>query len=408
MQLYLVGGAVRDQVMGKTPKDYDYVVVGSTHEEMVARGFVEVGQGFPVYLHPITGDEWALARTEKKKGKGYRGFEVSFTPETTLEEDLGRRDLTMNAMALDTSTLELRDPFNGKADIEAKVLRHVTDEGFAEDPVRVLRVARFLARLGPEWTVAGKTVGLMMRMVFEGQMKDLTKERVMKEMERAMMEPHPELFFETLWHVGALHDVFPELAKLMTAVENPKWHPEGNAFAHTMLVLKQAVKDGADLEGRYAALLHDLGKGLTPVEELPKHHGHDTAGAKLVKEVAPKYLWGEKFVKKMSLVTRYHMNMHRLDKLNPKTFVKMFDSMGGVNGASTVQLLFKLGRWDARGRLGSENDDVSGLTKLLDAWDGYMSVRFDHVFPNGETNPNKIKQEMFKARARAVSEALKS
>lgn len=406
MKIYSVGGSVRDEYMGKDPHDHDYVVVGSTHEEMIARGFIEVGMGFPVYLHPQTHEEYALARTEKKKGDGYRGFEVQFSPETTLEEDLGRRDLTVNAIAKDEDG-NFIDPYSGRVHIDMKVLRHVTDDGFVEDPVRVLRVARFLARFGPEWSIARGTINLMKEMVDTGMMKHLTVERVMKEMETALMTRNPELFFEVLVEVGALKDIFPELDALVSATENPKWHPEGNAFAHTMLVLKQAVKDCADLEGRYAALLHDIGKGLTPVELLPKHHGHDVAGAKLIKQIAPKYLWNEKFAKKLALIARYHMNMHRLDEMNPKTFVKMFDSMGGLNAHDNVILLYKIGKWDARGRLGSEHCSVMGLMKLLYAYSAYSEIRFDAVFPNGETNPNKIKQEFFKARTKAVATYLK-
>ena len=403
MKTYLVGGAVRDMMMGKTPKDLDYVVVGSTEQEMVSAGFEQVGADFPVFLHPETGDEYALARREKKTGTGYLGFTSEFGTDVTLEEDLGRRDLTVNSMAYEPSGYGgYIDPFNGEDDLQNKVLRHTSD-AFAEDPVRVLRLARFRARLGADWTVAPETVALVSQMAKRGVLSELTAERVWKELSRAMMEPHPRLFFDTLLETDALHVVFPEVYKLLTALESRRWHPEGNAYEHTMLVLTQAALFEFDLESRFAALVHDFGKGLTRFEDLPKHHGHDVRGVAVVEAFANRLTVPAKMRDRAMKATRYHMYMHKLDTLNPKTFVKMFDDMGALNDPESVNVLLRVGMCDERGRLGYENNPVDQLNSLLDKFDAYKSVKFADVFPDGQTDVNKIKQAMYRVRTRAVA-----
>ena len=412
MQKFLVGGAVRDMLMGKTPEDRDYVVVGSTHEDMVAAGFEKVGADFPVYLHPETGDEYALARREKKTGTGYLGFTSEFGVDVTLEEDLSRRDLSINSIAFvgsgrgynDQEHGHYFDPFNGVSDIKNKVLRHTSD-AFQEDPVRVLRLARFRARFGSDWTVAPETAALISQMAKTGTLNELTSERVWKELSRAMMEPHPRLFFDTLLETDALHVVFPEVYRLKTALESYRWHPEGNALEHSLLVLTEAARFGYDLETRMAALVHDFGKGLTPRDQLPKHYGHDVKGVPVVENFCNRLSVPAKMRDRLMHATRFHMVMHRLDELNPKTFVKMFMEMGAFNDPAVVNLLHRLGQCDDRGRLGSQDANVDHLQKVVDVFDAVRAVKFADVFPNGETNVNKIKDGLFRARIQAVKSA---
>ena len=406
MKQFLVGGAVRDMLMGLEPKDRDYVVVGSSPEEMVASGFSQVGADFPVFLHPETGDEYALARREKKTGTGYLGFTSEFGADVTLEEDCSRRDLTINSMAMeqeehDPNSYLVYDFFGGKDDIQYKVLRH-TSNAFEEDPVRVLRLARFRARLGSEWTVAPETVSLVSKMTKRGVLSELAAERVWKELSRALMEPHPRLFFDTLMECDALHVLFPEVYRLKTALEARRWHPEGDAFSHVQLVITQAAEMGYDLETRVMCLVHDLGKGATPRSELPKHYGHDVKGVPIASDFLKRLKAPSHFIKHAEKVTRYHMAGHRLHQMNPKTFVNMFDDMAVLNDPEVVELLHRTFQCDTRGRLGSENDDISHLDFFLDIANAYRSVKFADVFPDGETNVNKIKQGMFNARVNAV------
>jgi tRNA nucleotidyltransferase (CCA-adding enzyme) len=410
-KVYLCGGAVRDMLMGFEPKDKDYVVVGSSPEEMEAAGFEKVGADFPVFLHPETGDEYALARRERKTGTGYLGFTSEFGPDVTLEEDLGRRDLTINSMAFEDDednpgVYLVNDFFGGQDDLRAKVLRH-TSNAFEEDPVRVLRLARFRARLGSEWTVAPETVALVASMAKRGVLNELTAERVWKELSRALMELHPRLFFDTLLECDALHVLFPEVYRLKTALEARRWHPEGDAYEHTMLVLTQAAQLApADrLDIMVAALCHDFGKGLTPRDQLPKHYGHDVKGVPVVEAFCNRLTVPAKVRDAAMAATRYHMYMHKLRELNAKTFVKMFDDMGAKNDPRKVTVLYWVGICDHRGRLGHENADPSHLGYLLHVWQAVQSVRFADVFPNGETSVNKIKDGMFRAKVQAVAKA---
>jgi tRNA nucleotidyltransferase (CCA-adding enzyme) len=409
VKTYLVGGAVRDMLMGLEPKDKDYVVVGSSVDEMLAAGFEKVGADFPVFLHPETGDEYALARREKKTGTGYLGFTSEFGVDVTLEEDLGRRDLSINSMALEAEednpgVYLVHDYFDGKDDLNAKVLRH-TSNAFEEDPVRVLRLARFRARLGADWTVAPETVALISQMAKKGILNELTPERVWKELSRALMEENPRLFFDTLLECDALHVLFPEVYRLKTALESRRWHPEGDAYEHTMLVLTQAANKWFDLEARLACLVHDFGKGLTPRDKLPKHYGHDVSGVPVTESFCNRLSVPAKMRDRAMKTTRYHMRMHDLDKLNSSTFVKMFMDMDAFRDPEVVFLLWSVGVCDHNGRLGSENEDTDHLFKLLEVWNRVKSVKFADVFPNGETNTQRIKDGMFKARVHAVKAA---
>jgi tRNA nucleotidyltransferase (CCA-adding enzyme) len=416
MKKFLVGGAVRDMLMGVTPKDHDYVVVGSTVEEMLADGFTQVGADFPVFLKD--GEEYALARREKKTGVGYLGFESEFGVDVTLEEDLGRRDLTINSISMermedteffvsgDEGSYAVFDPYGGKDDLHNKVLRH-TSNAFTEDPVRVLRLARFRARFGAEWSVASETKDLVHTMAKKGVLGELQAERVWKELSRALMEPFPRLFFDTLLECDALHVLFPEVYSLCSAMESRKWHPEGNAYEHTMLVLTQAALNDYDLESRLAALVHDFGKGLTRKENFPRHYGHDVNGVPVVENFCNRLTVPTKMRDRAMKACRYHMSMHKLDTLNPKTFVHMFMDMGSWNDPETIGVLYRVGVCDERGRLGSETNSLSELYMLYTVWDKVSSVKFADVFPNGETNPDKIKQGLLKARIAAASEAKK-
>jgi tRNA nucleotidyltransferase (CCA-adding enzyme) len=407
MKTYLVGGAVRDMLMGLEPKDKDYVVVGSSVDEMLAAGFEKVGADFPVFLKDH--EEYALARREKKTGTGYLGFTSEFGVDVTLEEDLGRRDLTINSMALEAEadnpgSYLVHDYFGGKDDLHNKVLRH-TSNAFQEDPVRVLRLARFRARLGADWTVAPETVALISQMAKRGTLNELTAERVWKELSRALMEETPRLFFDTLMECDALHVLFPEVYKLKTALEARRWHPEGDAYEHTMLVLTQAAESNFDLETRMACLVHDFGKALTPRDKLPKHYGHEVTGVKVAEDFCNRLSVPAKMRERAMKTTRYHMHMHKLDTLNPKTFVNMFMDMGAFNDPDVVLLLWAVGVCDANGRLGHEDEDTSDLMKIRRIFNAVKAVKFADVFPDGEKNVAKIKDGMFKARVQAVRAA---
>ena len=408
--VFLVGGAVRDMLMGIEPKDRDYVVVGSTPEDMLAAGFEQVGADFPVFLHPETGDEYALARREKKTGSGYLGFTSEFGVDVTLEDDLQRRDCTINSMAFEEELgnpgyFLVHDYFDGKDDLHNKILRHTSD-AFQEDPVRVLRVARFRARLGKDWTVAPETKDLIRMMGKRGVLNELTAERVWKEMSRALVEKHPRLFFDTLHECDVLHVLFPEVYRLMSALESMKWHPEGNAYEHTMLVLTQAaLQFPGSLDHAMMALVHDFGKGVTPLDQLPAHHGHDVKGVPVVKDFCAKWTVPARLSKRLALVTRFHMNMHRLDSLNPKTFVKMFTEMDAFRDPEVVQWLHDMGCMDHRGRLGSENEDVSNNARLLEVFEAVKSVTFADAVGDTSAKPEAIKQKMFAARVQAAKTA---
>lgn len=315
-QTYLVGGAVRDQLLGLESFDKDYVVVGSSVPEMKALGFVSVGKDFPVFLHPKTKQEYALARIERKIGKGYTGFSVDANKHVSLEDDLARRDLTINAMALDSAG-NIIDPYGGQNDLKHKILRHTTD-AFAEDPVRVLRIARFLARYGDEWKIHPSTLALMHKIRDEGELEHLVPERVWKETEKALKEASPQLYFETLLGFG----IFPEIEKMEAVPQNPEYHPEGNVFVHTMLVLKRAAELGFDLETRFAALTHDFGKPLS-YSKYGNLHGHEAEGVPVIKAFCERWRIPNKLRDLAVLTSDNHLLCHKLTELKPTTLHKM-------------------------------------------------------------------------------------
>ncbi|MFN3594869.1 MAG: multifunctional CCA addition/repair protein [Thiobacillaceae bacterium] len=313
MRVYAVGGAVRDRLLGLPVQDRDYVVVGATPEEMTALGFRPVGRDFPVFLHPVTQEEYALARTERKTARGYKGFKVYAAPGVTLEEDLRRRDLTINAMAEDADG-RIIDPYGGQADLAARLLRHVSP-AFAEDPVRILRVARFAARF-PEFRVADETLALMRQMVAAGEVDALVRERVWQELARGLMQARPARMIQTLRDCGALARLLPEIDRLFGVPQDPESHPEIDTGAHLLRVIDWAAGEGETLAVRYAALLHDLGKGLTPPERWPDHSGHEAAGLEAVRAVSARLRAPTECRELALMVARWHGLAHQADRLD--------------------------------------------------------------------------------------------
>ncbi|MBI1194516.1 MAG: multifunctional CCA addition/repair protein [Gammaproteobacteria bacterium] len=329
MKTYLVGGAVRDRLLGLPVADRDWVVTGSTPEEMLRKGFIPVGKDFPVFLHPKTREEYALARTERKTARGYHGFEFYTAPDVTLEQDLLRRDLTINAMAED-ETGGLVDPFNGAEDLKNRRLRHVSD-AFAEDPVRLLRVARFWARFSPMgFRIADETMALMRTMVEAGEADALVPERVWQEIQRALGEAEPRRFFEALRESGAGGVVLPELDVLFGVPQPENYHPEIDTGLHCMMVLDEATRLSPDPEVRFAALIHDLGKGVTPSDRWPAHHGHEEAGRKPLKALCQRLRVPKRFQELAEIVMRFHTHCHRAESLRPDTVLRLLEQVDAL------------------------------------------------------------------------------
>lgn len=354
MKTYLVGGAVRDEILGYPFKEKDWVVVGATIDDMLAAGYQQVGKDFPVFLHPETKEEHALARTERKTSAGYKGFEVHASPDVTLEEDLIRRDLTINAIAKDDQG-ELIDPFNGVDDINNKILRHVSD-AFAEDPVRILRIARFMARyqhLG--FSIAQETMALMKNMVASGEVDALVPERVWQEMQKALTEKTPSAFITALRECGALERIMPELDCLWGIPQPEVHHPEIDTGIHTLLVLQQACKLSEDPQVRFAALLHDLGKGTTPKNEWPRHIAHEARGAEIVKKVCQRLRIPNEYRDLAERTARLHLNYHRALELKPATVVKTLEQLDAFRKPKRFEKFLLASEADARGRPGYEN-----------------------------------------------------
>jgi tRNA nucleotidyltransferase (CCA-adding enzyme) len=348
---YLVGGAVRDQLLGLAVTERDWVVVGATPEQMHARGFTPVGRDFPVFIHPTSGEEYALARTERKHGHGYHGFQFNAAPEVTLEQDLQRRDLTINAMARESGGA-LVDPYGGLSDLKGRWLRHVSPS-FAEDPLRVLRVARFAARF--HWLgfrIADDTQALMRHLSHSGELDHLTPERVWKETARALMERDPQVFFDVLEQCGALAVLFPELARLRGVPQPQAHHPEIDTLTHQYLALKQSARMALPLTARFAVLLHDLGKGLTDPAEWPRHIAHEERSARLAEQVAERLRVPNECREMAVLVARYHTHCHRALELRPDTLWKLFRSLDVIRRPERLALFLGACEADARGRLG--------------------------------------------------------
>ena len=354
LEIYLVGGAVRDELLGLPVKERDWVVVGATPADLLARGFQPVGKDFPVFLHPQTREEYALARTERKTAPGYHGFDVQAGAGVTLEDDLRRRDLTINAMARDTAG-RLIDPYHGRRDLEARWLRHVSP-AFAEDPVRVLRLARFSARYAPlGFRIAPETLALTREMVAGGEADALVPERVWAETVRALGESRPEQFFETLRACDALARIFPEIDRLFGVPQPPAHHPEIDTGVHTLMALAQSVRLQADVVTRFAVLVHDLGKGTTPPREWPRHLDHEQRGAELVRGLCQRLRIPNMFRELGVLTARYHTHCHRALSLRPKTLLKTLLGVDALRKPQRFAHFLLACEADARGRAGLEN-----------------------------------------------------
>ncbi len=354
MQVYLVGGAVRDRLLGRTVHERDWVVVGATPDELERLGYTPVGREFPVFLHPATHEEHALARLERKVGPGYRGFTTQFSPDVTLEEDLKRRDLTVNAMA-QAADGQIIDPYGGQADLAARRLRHVS-EAFAEDPVRILRVARFAARYAElGFRVADETLALMRRMTEAGEVAALVPERVWQETERALDESQPQVYFEVLRACGALAVIFPEIDALYGVPQPPRWHPEVDTGVHVMLTLRYAAAHNAPATVRFAALTHDLGKARTPREHWPSHHGHEALGVPLIEALCDRLKVPNAQRELAILTARDHTLVHRALELTPATVLKLFEGCDAFRRPERFAELLLACEADARGRTGLED-----------------------------------------------------
>jgi len=376
MRVYLVGGAVRDQLLGLPPGDRDHVVVGQTQASMQAAGFKPVGRDFPVFLHPRTGEEYALARTERKSGRGYRGFVVDADPSVTLEEDLGRRDFTINAIAQDERDGSLVDPYGGARDLEARVLRHV-GAAFVEDPLRVLRAARFMARFAPHgFTVAPETMALMRAMVASGELADLVPERVWQELRRALASAMPSAFLRTLHDCGALAAVLPEVDALYGVPQRAEYHPEVDTGVHLELVCDMAARlaPGDDLIG-FAALTHDLGKALTPAHVLPKHIGHEQAGVAPLRVLCERLKVPTEHRLLAEAACREHLNVHRFDELRAQTVVALIERCDGFRKPARIAQLALVCEADKRGRAGLSEEDYPQGRALCAAHAAAMAVR---------------------------------
>ncbi|SCY19379.1 metal dependent phosphohydrolase [Nitrosospira sp. Nl5] len=370
MKTYLVGGSVRDEILGLPVTDHDYVVVGSSPDEMVRLGYRPVGKDFPVFLHPQSQEQYALARTERKVSRGYKGFEVFASPEVTLQEDLARRDLTINSIAKDQAG-NIIDPFDGVADLEAGLLRHISP-AFTEDPVRVLRTARFAARFG--FRIAPETLALMSEMVHNGEVDALVPERVWQEFARGLMEHKPSRMFYALRECSALTRIMPEVNALFGVPQPAKYHPEIDTGVHVMMVIDHAASKNHSLPVRFAALTHDLGKGTTPPEEWPRHIGHEARSVKLVRDLCDRIKAPNEARDLALLVARYHGDVHRAAELRPATIANMLQSVDAYRKPERFEEFLQACACDFHGRPGYAEKPYSQAERLREAYSAARSV----------------------------------
>lgn len=416
MQIYLVGGAVRDALLNRPVKDRDWVVVGSTPEHMAALGYVPVGKDFPVFLHPKTQQEYALARTERKTARGYKGFAVHAAPEVTLEEDLARRDLTFNAMAVAVSDMDAQgrftasqviDPYGGQGDLANKVFRHVTP-AFREDPVRILRIARLAARY-PDFTVAPDTQALMREMVLEGEVDHLVAERVWQELSRGLLEERPSRMFEILRDCGALKRLLPEVDRLWGVPQTAQHHPEIDTGVHLMMVLDQSAQMQASLAVRYACLCHDLGKGTTPADMLPRHIGHEERSVRLLREVSERLRAPVDCRELAEVVAREHGNIHRSGTLNAAAVLRLLERCDAIRKPQRFREALQACECDARGRLGFESQPYPQAQRLQGALDAALALPTqaisEQALAEGLRGP-KVGQRIELARTAAIESHL--
>jgi tRNA nucleotidyltransferase (CCA-adding enzyme) len=399
MKIYAVGGAIRDELLGLPIKDRDWVVVGATPGDMVRRGFRPVGRDFPVFLHPESNEEYALARTERKTAPGYGGFIFHTDPGVTLEEDLRRRDLTINAMARGEGG-EIVDLYQGRADIEARVLRHVSP-AFAEDPVRILRVARFAARFS-DFTVAPETMALMRQMVDNGEVDALVSERVWVELAKGLLEDRPSRLLAVLHECGALARIMPEVDALYGVPQRAEYHPEVDTGIHNEMVLDMAARLEASLPVRFAALTHDLGKGVTPADVLPAHRGHEAHSVRLLAPLCARLRVPTECRDLALLVARYHGDIHRAAELRPETVVNIIENADGMRRPDRFMQMLLACECDARGRTGHEDDEYPQAQRFLAALTAVRAIDAGAI-AKACSDPAQIPQRVHEARVAAVA-----
>ncbi|KVG78909.1 2', 3'-cyclic nucleotide 2'-phosphodiesterase [Burkholderia ubonensis] len=409
MRVYAVGGAIRDELLGVPVQDRDYVVVGATPEQMVAQGFKPVGKDFPVFLHPRTHEEYALARTERKTAAGYHGFQFYYAPDVTLDEDLARRDLTINAMAREVSpdgslAGPVIDPFDGQVDLRARVFRHVSD-AFVEDPVRILRIARFAARF-TGFAVADDTLALMRRMVDAGEVDALVAERVWQELARGLMEARPSRMFEALRECGALARILPEVDALWGVPQRADYHPEVDTGVHVMMVVDHAAKQGYSLAVRFAALTHDLGKATTPEDVLPRHIGHEGRSVDLLKPLCDRLRVPNECRDLALVVAREHGNMHRVMEMGAAALVRLFERTDALRKPARFAEMVQACEADARGRLGLDTQPYPQAERLRVALVAARGVDAGAIARGVGADTAKIKDAVHRARIQAVARAL--
>ncbi len=405
MEIFLVGGAVRDELLGLPVRERDWVVVGATPGELLAQGFRQVGKDFPVFLHPVTHEEYALARTERKTAPGYHGFQVHATAEITLQQDLERRDLTINAMARDAEG-RLIDPYQGRRDLEERWLRHVSP-AFAEDPVRVLRVARLSARYaGLGFRVAPATLELMRAMVADGEVDALVPERVWAETVRALGEPWPERFIETLRECGALARIFPEIDRLFGVPQPARYHPEIDTGQHLLLSLQQAARLGAEPPVRFAVLVHDLGKGATPPADWPRHIGHEARGGHLAQTLCQRLRVPNEYRDLGMVTARYHTYCHRALELRPRTLLKTLQALDAFRKPQRFEQFLLACEADARGRLGLEDDPYPQAARFRTAYQAATAVATTSLLEQGLRGA-ALGEAIRRARLRAIGAAVR-
>ncbi|MET3497560.1 multifunctional CCA addition/repair protein [Variovorax boronicumulans] len=418
MNIFLVGGALRDRLLGRPVSDRDWLVVGATPEDMTRRGYLPVGRDFPVFLHPSTREEYALARTERKSAPGYRGFTIHTAPDVTLEQDLARRDLTVNAIALPAELVgpdgdfepdadTLADPFHGRRDLRDKVLRHVT-EAFREDPVRILRVARFAARFD-DFSVAPETMALMREMVAAGEADALVPERVWQELSRGLMETRPSRMFEVLRTCGALAVLLPEVDRLWGVPQPAQHHPEVDTGVHLMMVVDTSARLAAPLPVRFACLMHDLGKGTTPAEMLPRHIGHEKRSAELLHAVCDRWRVPVDVRELAEVVAREHGNLHRSGELDAAALVRLLERCDAFRKPARFAEVLLACECDARGRLGLEDAPYPQRARLLAVLAAAAAVATDEIARKAQQSGAKgpqIGEAIHQARVEAVAASL--
>ncbi len=403
MEIYLVGGCVRDQLLGLPTKDKDWVVVGASPTQMIDQGFRSVGKDFPVFLHPKTQEEYALARTERKTAPGHKGFAIHASPDVTLEQDLARRDLTINAIA-QAPDGTLIDPYHGQQDLNNKILRHVSP-AFSEDPVRVLRIARFAARFN--FTIADETKVLIQNMVTANELTHLVPERVWQELSKALTTDQPSLFFTTLRDAGALQSLFPEVDRLFGVPQVPKWHPEIDTGIHVMMVIDQAAKLSQDIAVIFAALCHDLGKGTTPIDILPHHNGHEARSIELTERLCQRLRVPKDIHQLAVKVAQYHTHMHLLMELKPKTILNVIEALDAFRRPQQFAQYLLASEADFRGRPGYEDADMPNAEVFQRCYEVSKAIDVKPILSAGYKG-KAISEILTQQRTNAIDQLMKN